>query len=109
MYTCKNCLEFRNMECCPYPDHAEKDKVSKDEDSWAFYCESFRGCEPHSIIYKGFEITQVSNFNIYVVDPKTHQCYFHAQCTKYLTDKELKRHAELSIKIREESFGTSEE
>lgn len=101
MYTCKDCLDYGGE--CPYPEHAVKDKINEEDgDSWAFYCEGFRGCEEHSVQVGDYKVTQTYNFNIWITNTKEHRVECHMQCTAYQDDETLKKDVELMKKIRSE-------
>lgn len=98
MYTCKDCLDYGVPNECPYPDIApNKLEVSEDGDSWAFYCEGFRGCEPHFVIHRGLKVYQISSFDLWVMDYQTGKWLSHAQCTAYNTDDDLRRYADMYL------------
>ena len=85
MYTCKDCL---NRDKCK--DENKRFELSKDGDSYAFYCDGFAGCEPHEITYNGYIVRQDSRFGVYVYEEQTRKLQAHFLCTAYQSDEELK-------------------
>ena len=98
MYTCKECLDYGIENKCPYPDSAKEDKLNQeDDDSFAFYCEGFRGCETHSVIHRGLVVTQSSSFAVWVNDYESGELRMHALVTEYLSDDKLIEYADFVI------------
>lgn len=99
MFSCRMCDKW---EICT--DEHKSGRVSKDGDSWAYWCDDFYSKEPvYNYETDRYIATQSPyNYHTMIVDKAEDKIVFHSQTSKPLSRQKLKEELEFYFMLLEE-------